>query len=122
MPRLSRLFLAALLVAVCTPAAPASAASELGDRALHRGQHGHDVKRLQQVLRRLHVARLSVDGAFGGATERAVRRYERRERLHVDGRVSKGQGRGLARDRRPRRHHGRQRPRRRPDASPSRAP
>jgi murein DD-endopeptidase MepM/ murein hydrolase activator NlpD len=92
-----RLFISTLLAVTCTPAGQASAASELGLRPLHRGHHGHDVKRLQQALRRVHVARLSADGAFGQATERAVRRYERRERLQVDGRVSKGQGRGLLR-------------------------
>lgn len=93
----SRLFTATLLAVVCAPVGSASAASELGQRPLHRGQHGHDVERLQQALRRLHVASLSVDGAFGRATERAVRRYERHERLLVDGRVSPGQGRGLLR-------------------------
>ncbi len=85
-----------LLVAVAWPS-QAHAAAELGLRPLHRGQHGHDVKRLQQALRRVHVARLATDGAFGRQTERAVRRFERREHLLVDGRVSRGQGRGLLR-------------------------
>jgi resuscitation-promoting factor RpfB len=56
-------------------AAPAGA----HDAALKRGSHGAAVVVLQQ---RLH---LSTDGAFGPQTERAVRRFQARHRLTVDG-------------------------------------
>jgi len=75
----------------------AAHAADLGTRPLAPGDRGDDVRQLQNVLRELRVARLQVDGAFGGRTARAVRRYERRERLSVDGRVSTGQARGMLR-------------------------
>ena len=56
-------------------AAPAGA----HDAALKRGSHGPTVVALQQ---RLHVP---ADGAFGPQTERAVRRFQARHRLTVDG-------------------------------------
>jgi murein DD-endopeptidase MepM/ murein hydrolase activator NlpD len=86
----------AVLAGALLAAAPAPAAEprRLGDRVLARGAHGGDVRELQRTLNRLRL-RTRVDGAFGSATERAVRRYERRERLAADGRVSAGQARGM---------------------------
>ena len=82
------LALAALLVA----ATPANAA--FGDRTLHAGHRGHDVRVLQSWLTRLgHPT--SVDGVFGRATRRRVRGYERAEELRVDGRVSRRQAHGM---------------------------
>ena len=46
---------------------------------LWRGAKGKDVKRLQALLR------IKADGAFGPPTERAVRNFQKRNRLTVDG-------------------------------------
>jgi murein DD-endopeptidase MepM/ murein hydrolase activator NlpD len=89
--------LLALTAAVATAArapAPAGAAARLGERTLHRGQHGADVRELQRTLRRLDL-KVSVDGTFGASTDRAVRRYERRIHVPADGRVTPGQARGM---------------------------
>ncbi len=95
MCRIRGLLITGTAVALVAPGG--AAARELGARALHRGDHGRDVRQLQVALRRAHVARLRADAAFGARTQRAVRRYERREGLAVDGWVSKGQARGLLR-------------------------
>lgn len=88
---------ASLLTAMsllAAPSPPARAAERLGQRALGRGDHGADVRELQRTLRRLHLA-VHVDGRFGRATDRSVRRYERRVRVPVDGAVSPGEARGM---------------------------
>lgn len=51
---------------------------------LRRGAKGEDVKRLQALLRSLG-SDLAVDGAFGPATEAAVRRFQTDRKLGVDG-------------------------------------
>jgi peptidoglycan hydrolase-like protein with peptidoglycan-binding domain len=64
--------------------------SHLGDRIpLRRGMSGHDVKILQDFLRRDHV-NTSVDGQFGTGTMRSVRRWERSSERPVDGVVDAG--------------------------------
>lgn len=63
---------------------------------LERGDRGDDVRILQQTLGELGL-RTTVDGVFGAGTQRSVRRYERREELTADGRVSRGQLRGMFR-------------------------
>jgi peptidoglycan hydrolase-like protein with peptidoglycan-binding domain len=88
---------AAAAAALATLAAyPASAHAAFGDRPLHRGSHGHDVRVLQHWLGLVGFA-TPVDGRFGRGTARAVRRYERRLGLRVDGRVSRLQARDLRR-------------------------
>jgi cell wall-associated NlpC family hydrolase len=74
------------------PAAAASTA--LGERALRKGSHGRDVRALQRALTRLGQP-TAVDGSYGPATRRSVRRYERAETLRTDGVVSLPQGRGM---------------------------
>jgi cell wall-associated NlpC family hydrolase len=87
----------ALLSTVALPASmPAAAAAALGDRPLRNGDRGHDVRALQSSLTGLGFA-TAADGHFGRRTARNVRRYERRYRLTVDGRVSRKQGRGVRR-------------------------
>lgn len=86
--------LAALLAAFLLPAARGEAA--LGGRWLERGDRGEDVRDLQRALRRLGYE-IGVDGQFGPGTERVVRRYERTERIAIDGEVSEGQGKGMVR-------------------------
>jgi len=67
-----------------------SSASHLGDRIpLRRGMSGHDVKILQDFLRRDHI-RTSVDGQFGTGTARSVRSWERSSSRPVDGVVDAG--------------------------------
>jgi cell wall-associated NlpC family hydrolase len=78
--------------AVHPPAADARA--KLGDRTLRKGSHGRDVRALQRALTRLGQP-TAVDGSFGPATRRSVRRYERAEALRRDGVVSRPQGRGM---------------------------
>jgi peptidoglycan hydrolase-like protein with peptidoglycan-binding domain len=64
--------------------------SHLGDRIpLRRGMSGHDVKILQDFLRRDHV-NTSVDGQFGTGTMRSVRRWERSNKRAVNGVVDAG--------------------------------
>jgi peptidoglycan hydrolase-like protein with peptidoglycan-binding domain len=64
--------------------------SHLGDRIpLRRGMSGHDVKILQDFLRRDRI-RTSVDGQFGTQTLRALRRWERANDRPVDNVVDAG--------------------------------
>ena len=57
------------------------AAAAFGEVVLKKGAHGASVIKLQ---RRLHVR---ADGAFGPATVRAVKRFQRAHGLPADGRV-----------------------------------
>jgi cell wall-associated NlpC family hydrolase len=71
------------------PVAPANAKFiHFGDRALHRGMHGRDVKVLQRYLTQVGV-RTSVDGAFGPVTTRHVKTWERSASLRANGRLSR---------------------------------
>ena len=84
----------ALACTLALAAFPAPALADFGDRPLRIGHRGHDVRVLQSWLTRLGQP-TTVDGAFGRATRRSVRRYERAEALRVDGRVSRPQARGM---------------------------
>ena len=88
----------ASVVAVATAAlVPAAApAADLGERTLERGDSGDDVRDLQEALTRIGVP-VEADGSFGASTVASVRRYERREDLTVDGRVTPAQARGVLR-------------------------
>jgi peptidoglycan hydrolase-like protein with peptidoglycan-binding domain len=64
--------------------------SHLGDRIpLREGMSGHDVKILQDFLRRDHIS-TSVDGQFGSGTLHSVRRWERTSQRAVDDVVDAG--------------------------------
>jgi murein DD-endopeptidase MepM/ murein hydrolase activator NlpD len=93
---LSRTVSMAAVVAAAVPAAvPAAApAAELGDRTLERGDRGDDVRELQDALTDVGL-RTVADGRFGASTAASVRRYERREDLEVDGRVTPAEARRL---------------------------
>ena len=56
-----------------------------GRRTLRSGMHGWDVAVLQFMLLRRGASPGIVDGYFGPETGRAVRRFQRRHRLAVDG-------------------------------------
>jgi hypothetical protein len=79
---------------------PAAAAAEakrytFGDRPLRQGDHGHDVRVLQDFLTRVGL-QTEVDGQFGPTTARRVRSWERRSQVaRVNGRVSRPDARKL---------------------------
>jgi hypothetical protein len=85
---------AIVVVAGAFGATPAAADAAFGDRLLREGSHGRHVRALQRWLTVVgHPTH--IDGAFGAGTRRSVRRYERAQRLHVDGVVSSLQAQGL---------------------------
>lgn len=61
--------------------------SVLGQRTLRRGCKGDDVTALQQALMDVgyELTRYGADGDFGAETEDAVKLFQRREALEVDG-------------------------------------
>lgn len=59
----------------------------LGERTLRKGDEGSDVKTLQQHLMSLgySLGKYGADGDFGSATEGAVEKFQKDQRLEVDG-------------------------------------
>ena len=59
----------------------------LGDRILRHGCEGSDVKLLQEMLLKLDydLGRWGVDGDFGDSTELAVKVFQKKARVDVDG-------------------------------------
>lgn len=71
---------------------------ELGSRTLCNGMAGTDVSGLQAIVRRRYPAYakyLTVDGRFGDKTEAAVREFQKRSKLTVDGIVGRKTFRAL---------------------------
>ena len=66
---------------------PAPPVYHLGDRTLRKGDVGNDVKELQQALLDLgyKLPNYGADGDFGSETEAAVRDFQRKHNLEVDG-------------------------------------
>jgi cell wall-associated NlpC family hydrolase len=81
---LGRAFMACVLTALTGLALAPAAFARFGDTTLRKGSTGHDVKVLQSWLTHLGY-RTTIDGAFGPGTLRSVRRFERHEKLTVDG-------------------------------------
>ena len=59
----------------------------LGSRALRRGDKGHDVRVLQDYLRRSGL-RTKIDGHYGSSTVRIVKLFERNNGRRADGRLT----------------------------------
>jgi cell wall-associated NlpC family hydrolase len=86
----------ALAAGAAAHPSPADARTRLGDRPLHVGSHGGDVRALQSALTRLgHPT--TADGAFGPATRRNVRRWEGDVHHRRNGRVTRHEGRMIRR-------------------------
>lgn len=56
-------------------------------RVYRRGSKGEEVSTVQRRLHELGLYHGAIDGNFGGETEVAVRRFQREQRLEVDGTV-----------------------------------
>jgi len=80
----TRILLATVAV-LLVAAAPAQAA--LGWRVLKKGHRGGDVATLQRLLSWKGWNPGPVDGVFGRKTKRAVRHFQRKRRIAVDGKV-----------------------------------
>jgi peptidoglycan hydrolase-like protein with peptidoglycan-binding domain len=92
--RRTRLVIAfALFVGACTPS-EAFAAKHMGDRTLHKGDRGQDVRVLQDFLTRAGFP-TPIAGVFGPQTLKNVKRFQRRHQLGVDGVVGAGTNRAL---------------------------
>jgi len=86
----------ALALAVLLPASPAAAGAGLGERPLEEGSHGKDVAQLQRLLSDFGF-KTDVDGRFGPATKKSVKRYERSRDLKTNGVVSRSEARAMKR-------------------------
>jgi cell wall-associated NlpC family hydrolase len=86
--------LGALSALLCV--APATAEARFGDRTLHTGKRGHDVRVLQSWLSKAGFE-VTVDGAFGRRTRAALRAWERRHDRRGNGRLSRSDARLLRR-------------------------
>jgi peptidoglycan hydrolase-like protein with peptidoglycan-binding domain len=85
---------ASIVLAGVFAASPAPASAALANQFLREGSHGQPVRALQRWLTVVgHPTH--VDGRYGPSTRRSVRRYERAQRLRVDGVVSPLQAEGL---------------------------
>ena len=62
---------------------PAVAFAQFGDRTLHTGSSGHDVKVLQSWLSHMGFA-TGVDGSFGRNTRWNLRRFEQAKHLRIN--------------------------------------
>lgn len=70
-----------------TPPPPPPPPAPSGDGFLRIGSTGEEVRRLQSYMNRVYplYSNLVVDGIFGQATERAIKEFQRRSRIAVDG-------------------------------------
>ncbi len=87
--RRSRLVIVLAVLAAALAPSAALAAQHLGDRALHEGDRGHDVRVLQDYLTRAGFS-TPVAGVFGPETFTNVERFQHAHHLTVDGVVGAG--------------------------------
>jgi murein DD-endopeptidase MepM/ murein hydrolase activator NlpD len=86
--------LVAISSAVMLFASAEADAAKFGQRTLKQGMRGKDVRVLQRSLNRLKV-RTGVDGHFGRATKKSVRRLERAWSWKADGIVQRPQAKRM---------------------------
>lgn len=67
----------------------------LASPTLFSGSHGHEVFLLQQKLKDIGYTIHTVDGVFGGETERAVAQFQRDQKIRVTGVVNNATWRAL---------------------------
>ena len=77
----------AILIAVLVCLDPLSSFAAYQSSTLRHGMSGDDVKEVQQALIILGYLKGSADGIFGNRTENAVRSFQRKNKLNVDGLV-----------------------------------
>jgi len=88
--RRSRFVIGLVVLAVAALMSPvASAAQHLGDRTLHKGDRGHDVRVLQDYLTRAGYP-TPIAGIFGPQTLHNVKRFQRAHHMAIDGVVGPG--------------------------------
>ena len=75
---------------------PAAAWAQFGDRTLHTGSSGHDVKVLQSWLSHMGF-KTSIDGSFGRNTRWNMRRFEQAKGLRINGVLSRSDARVMRR-------------------------
>ncbi len=66
-----------------------SPAAALESTTLYNGSRGEEVRELQQALIDLGYLRGTADGIFGNNTENAVRKFQKANKLSVDGLAGK---------------------------------
>lgn len=79
------LVLVCVASAAASPTAGTSRVKTLGDRTLKKPMRGHDVRQLQNHLRRLGLLNTAATGRFLSLTKSALRKYQRSRCLAVDG-------------------------------------
>ena len=74
-------------VSAIVPAATTTTTYVLGSRSLKKGSVGSDVKTLQELLNQLNIVTpaLELDGDFGSKTEAAVKAFQKKAAIEVDG-------------------------------------
>lgn len=83
---------ATLLACAIAPSAAVARGYRFGERTLHTGMAGHDVKVLQSWLSHMGF-KTSIDGQFGRNTRWNVRRFEQARGLPVNGVVTRDDAR-----------------------------
>ena len=81
------LCLLCLCVFLCAQAFP-PALADYAATTLHNGSQGEEVRELQQALIDLGFLKGTADGVFGNNTENAVRAFQKKFKLDVDGLAS----------------------------------
>lgn len=92
--RRSRLVICLAVLAAALAPSAALAAQHLGDRTLHQGDRGQDVRVLQDFLTRAGYP-TPVAGVFGPQTLKNVKRFQRAHDMTPDGVVGAGTNRAL---------------------------
>jgi peptidoglycan hydrolase-like protein with peptidoglycan-binding domain len=92
--RRSRIVIVVAVLAAALAPTSALAAEHLGERTLHKGDRGHDVRVLQDFLTRAGYE-TPIAGVFGPQTLRNVKRFQRAHHMAVDGVVGSGTAHAL---------------------------